>query len=107
MPGFIIGGIGVGFVLPSTQGAAMSTLPPALFSTGIAKISIARHNVVALRIAILVAVIGTPEPFNVLDAFRPVWRVEILAALGAGVAMLAVGPLRAPARAPVPAEAVA
>jgi len=43
----------------------------------------------------------------VLDAFRPVWRLEILAALGAGIAMLAVGPLRAPAVAPVPAEVAA
>jgi hypothetical protein len=85
----------------------MATLPPALFSTGTAKISMARQIGAALGIAILVAVIGTPEPGHVLDAFRPVWRVEILAALGAGIAMLAVGPLRAPARAPAPAEAVA
>src|SRR5436190_9718542 len=38
LPGVVVGGIGVGFVLPSVQGAAMSTLPPALFSTGTAKI---------------------------------------------------------------------
>jgi EmrB/QacA subfamily drug resistance transporter len=107
MPGFIIGGIGVGFVLPSTQGAAMATLPPALFSTGTAKISMARQIGAALGIALLVAGIGTPEPGHVLDAFRPVWRVEILAALGAGIAMLAVGPLRAPVRAPATVEAVA
>jgi EmrB/QacA subfamily drug resistance transporter len=103
MPGFVVGGIGVGFVLPSVQGAAMSTLPPALFSTGTAKISMARQIGAALGIAILVAVIGTPEPGHVVDAFKPVWRVEILAALGAGVAMLLVGPLRAPAPALAPA----
>jgi hypothetical protein len=85
----------------------MATLPPALFSTGTAKISMARQIGAALGIAILVAVIGTPEPGHVLDAFRPVWRVEILAALGAGIAMLAVGPLRAPVRAPATVEAVA
>ena len=102
MPGIIVGGIGVGFVLPSTQGAAMSTLPPALFSTGTAKISMARQIGAALGIALLVAVIGTPEPGHVIDAFKPVWRVEVLAALGAVVAMLLVGPLRAPAAAPVP-----
>jgi EmrB/QacA subfamily drug resistance transporter len=107
MPGFVLGGIGVGFVLPSTQGAAMSTLPPALFSTGTAKISMARQIGAALGIALLVAVIGTPEPGHVLDAFRPVWRLEILAALAAGVAMLAVGPLRAPASAPQVAEVAA
>ena len=107
MPGIIVGGIGVGFVLPSTQGAAMSTLPPALFSTGTAKISMARQIGAALGIAILVAVIGTPSPGHVVEAFQPVWRVEILTCLAAGVAMLAVGPLRAPVRAPATAEAVA
>src|SRR5204862_4447502 len=71
MPGIIVGGIGVGFVLPSTQGAAMSTLPPALFSTGTAKISMARQIGAALGIALLVAVIGTPEPGHVIDAFKP------------------------------------
>ena len=107
MPGFVLGGIGVGFVLPSVQGAAMSTLPPALFSTGTAKISMARQIGAALGIAILVAVIGTPSPGHVVEAFQPVWRVEILAALGAGIAMLLVGPLRAPAAALAPAEAAA
>ena len=103
LPGMVLGGIGVGFVLPSTQGAAMSTLPPALFSTGTAKISMARQIGAALGIALLVAVIGTPEPGHVIEAFRPVWRVEILTALAAGIAMLSVGPLRAPAAVPATA----
>ena len=67
----------------------------------------ARQIGAALGIALLVAVIGTPAPGHVVEAFRPVWRLEILAALGAGIAMLAVGPLRAPAVAPVPAEVAA
>jgi MFS family permease len=107
LPGMAVGGMGVGFVLPSVQGAAMSTLPPALFSTGTAKISMARQIGAALGIAILVAVIGVPGPGHVVEAFQPVWRVELLTCLAAGVAMLAVGPLRAPARAPVAAEVAA
>jgi EmrB/QacA subfamily drug resistance transporter len=103
LPGFTIGGIGVGFVLPSVQGAAMATLPPTLFSTGTAKIAMARQIGAALGIAILVAVIGTPSAGHVVDAFKPIWRVEVLTCLAAGIAMLAVGPLRAPA--PVPATA--
>jgi hypothetical protein len=85
------------------QGAAMATLPPTLFSTGTAKITMARQIGAALGIAILVAVIGTPSPGHVVEAFQPVWRVEILSCLAAGVAMLAVGPLRAPVAAPVAA----
>jgi MFS family permease len=107
LPGMAIGGMGVGFVLPSVQGAAMATLPPALFSTGTAKISMARQIGAALGIAILVAVIGVPSPGHVVEAFRPVWTVELLTALAAGVAMLAVGPLRSPAPAPASAPAAA
>jgi len=107
LPGMVIGGMGVGFVLPSVQGAAMATLPPALFSTGTAKISMARQIGAALGIAILVAVIGTPTAGHVVEAFQPVWRVEALTCLAAGIAMLAVGPLRAPARVAAPVEAAA
>jgi hypothetical protein len=85
----------------------MATLPPTLFSTGTAKISMARQIGAALGIAILVAVIGTPSAGHVVDAFKPVWRVEVLTCLAAGIAMLAVGPLRAPARVPAPAGSAA
>jgi MFS family permease len=107
LPGMAVGGMGVGFVLPSAQGAAMATLPPELFSTGTAKITMARQIGAALGIAILVAVIGVPSAGHVVAAFQPVWRVELITCAAAGVAMLAVGPLRAPARARVAAEATA
>jgi EmrB/QacA subfamily drug resistance transporter len=107
LPGMVTGGMGVGFVLPSVQGAAMSTLPPGLFSTGTAKISMARQIGAALGIALLVAVIGTPSPGHVVDAFQPVWTLELFTCLAAGIAMLAVGPLRAPAPVAVAAEAAA
>jgi len=105
LPAMALGGIGVGMVLPSVQGAAMATLPPALFSTGTAKITMSRQVGAALGIAILVAVIGTPSAGNVVEAFQPVWRVELIAALAAGGAMLAVG--RGHATAPVPAAVTA
>ena len=107
LPGIVVGGMGVGLVLPSVQGAAMATLPPALFSTGTAKITMARQIGAALGIAILVAVIGTPSAGHVIEAFQPVWRVEVLTCLAAGIAMLAVGPLRSPANVPVPAASAA
>jgi EmrB/QacA subfamily drug resistance transporter len=107
LPGTALGGIGVGLVLPSVQGAAMATLPPALFSTGTAKITMSRQIGAALGIAILVAVIGTPSPGHVVEAFQPVWRVELLTALAAGAAMLAVGRRRVAAPAPAPAPVAA
>src|SRR3954454_22072715 len=100
LPGMALGGIAVGLVRPSVQGAAMATLPPELFSTGTAKITMARQVGAALGIALLVAVIGTPTAGHVVEAFQPVWRVELFAALAAGGAMLAIGRSRAPAHVP-------
>ncbi len=54
----VIGGFGVGLVLPSMAGAAFGGLPPALMSTGIAVFSVARQVGSALGVALLVAVLG-------------------------------------------------
>lgn len=58
LPGMLIGGTGVGLVLPSMAGAAFGGLPPALLSTGIAVFSVARQVGSALGVALLVAVLG-------------------------------------------------
>lgn len=58
LPGMIIGGAGVGLVLPSMAGAAFGGLPPQLMSTGIAVFSVARQVGSALGVALLVAVLG-------------------------------------------------
>ena len=47
----------------------MATLPPALFATGSAKITMARQIGAALGVAMLVAVLGTPSPADVVEAF--------------------------------------
>lgn len=58
LPGMLIGGAGVGLVLPSMAGAAFGGLPPTLLSTGIAVFSVARQVGSALGVALLVAVLG-------------------------------------------------
>jgi EmrB/QacA subfamily drug resistance transporter len=101
LPGFVLGGMGVGFVLPSAQGAAAATLPATRLATGTALITMARQIGAALGVAILVAVIGTPSPSHVVEAFQPVWRLELFTVLAAGVAMVLVGRVGAPLPAPV------
>lgn len=98
LPGMLIGGIGVGLVIPSLTGAVAATLPPARLATGIAVQTTGRQLGSALGFAILIAVLGTPH--SAAD-FNSGWRFMLAASLLAGLSLLAVG--RAPARAGVEA----
>ena len=57
----MIGGVGVGLMIPSLTGAVASTLAPARLATGIAVQTTGRQIGSALGFAILVAVLGTPH----------------------------------------------
>ncbi|HEY2282543.1 MAG TPA: MFS transporter [Solirubrobacteraceae bacterium] len=100
LPGMLIGGIGVGLVIPSLTGAVAATLPPARLATGIAVQTTGRQLGSALGFAILIAVLGTPQ--SAAD-FNDGWWFMLAAGLLAGISLLAVG--RAPARASVGAAA--
>jgi EmrB/QacA subfamily drug resistance transporter len=105
LPGMLLGGAGVGFVIPSMFSAATSTLPPARFATGTAITSMSRQIGVALGVATLVAVLGTPSPGEALARFQDGWAVMLVAAIAAAVAFAALGPSEAtvPATAAEPA----
>jgi len=94
LPGMLIGGAGVGFVNPSLAGAATAQLPPARLATGSAVLTMARQLGSALGVALVVAVLGTPSPSEVVDAFDSCWWLMVGAAAGSAVAFAAVGPLR-------------
>jgi hypothetical protein len=102
LPGLILTGIGVGFTLPSLNSAAAASLPPARFATGAAVLTMSRQLGIALGVAVLVAVIGTPAPGAALDAFREGWAFQIAAALAGAAAGLAIG-VAGPALSPAPA----
>src|SRR3954454_3987355 len=107
LPGMLIGGAGVGLVIPSAFSAATATLPPQRFATGTAITSMSRQIGVALGIAILVAVLGTPSPADAVDRFADGWGVMVAAALGAALAFAAIGARREQAVAPLPEAAPA
>jgi MFS family permease len=106
LPGFVIGGIGVGLVIPTLSGAAAAALPPHRFATGSAVFGMSRQLGSALGVALLVAVVGTPAPADAVDAFRNgVFLViggGLLTALAAA-AMGRVNVLGAPSAATAPA----
>lgn len=94
LPAQLLGGTGVGLVLPTLSAAATGPLPPARFSTGTAVLGMSRQLGSALGVAILVAIIGTRSPASVLSGFQGGWTFMIGAALAAGIVLLSVGPVR-------------
>jgi EmrB/QacA subfamily drug resistance transporter len=101
LPGMMIGGVGVGLMIPSLTGAVAATLAPERLATGIAVQTTGRQIGSALGFAILVAVLGTPH-----DAgdFNAAWEFMMAASLLAGITLVAIG--RAPSHA-ASAQAVA
>jgi hypothetical protein len=95
LPGMLIGGAGVGFVNPALAGAATAQLPPARLATGSAVLTMSRQFGSALGVALLVAVLGTPSPAEVVDTFDDAWWMMVAAAFGSAAAFSQVGSLRA------------
>jgi len=103
LPAQLIGGTGVGLVLPTLSAAATGPLPPARFATGTAVLGMSRQLGSALGVAVLVAIVGTPAPSAALGAFRNGWTFIVASALTAGVVLLSVGPVEIGAAEPVSA----
>jgi MFS family permease len=105
LPGLIIGGAGVGLVIPTITGAGASSLPPQRFATGAAVLTMGRQIGVALGVAVLVAILsGTGTD---LTGFHAGWLAGVGGALAAAVAFAALGPPQpraAPAAAGVAAQ---
>ncbi|WP_405137373.1 MFS transporter [Nocardia sp. NBC_01388] len=99
--GMLLTGLGVGLTMPTSFAAGTAGLPPQRFATGSAVLSMAKQIGLAVGVAILVAVLGTPiGPDATLTAFQHGWYVIAGAAVAAGV----IGPA---ARLPRPAGAQA
>jgi MFS family permease len=90
LPGMLLTGIGVGLTLPTFMSTGASALPPHAFATGSAVVNMLRQVGLAVGVAVLVAVIGTPHTgAEQLSAFQHGWIViasaSLLAAIAGGV----------------------
>jgi EmrB/QacA subfamily drug resistance transporter len=90
--GMLLTGVGVGLTLPTFMATGASSLPPQSFATGSAVVNMLRQVGLAVGVAVLVAVLGTPgSPAAALTAFQHGWEmiagVSLIAAL-AGVVLL-------------------
>jgi EmrB/QacA subfamily drug resistance transporter len=99
LPGTLMTGAGVGLTLPTFMATGASSLPPQSFATGSAVVNMLRQVGLAVGVAILIAVIGTPATRSAsLSAFQAGWvviaSVSVVAAL-AGAVLLRRGGQRA------------
>jgi EmrB/QacA subfamily drug resistance transporter len=103
LPGMLLGGAGVGFVIPTLASAVAASLPPSRFATGSAIYGMTRQFGIALGVAVLIAVLGTPRGGEILGSFRSGWEVIAGIAFASAIAAAAIGRLRA---APVQARPI-
>jgi EmrB/QacA subfamily drug resistance transporter len=105
LPGQLIGGAGVGLVIPTLTGAGASSLAPERFATGAAVLTMGRQIGAALGVALLVAVLGTSA--TTAADFHTAWLITVAGAVATGLAMAALGPAaRRVVAAPAGAEPV-
>jgi hypothetical protein len=108
LPGLVLIGVGVGLALPTMMASATSELPPENFATGSAVVNMLRQVGLAIGVAVLVAVLGTPSgEHTVLDAFDHAWLVAAAFAAAGALASLAILGVRRPAPHAAPTRALA
>jgi len=74
--GIALTGIGVGLTFPTLMGVSAASLPPSSFATGSGVINMIRQAAMAVGVAILVAVVGTPSSLNErIAAFHRGWWI--------------------------------
>jgi MFS family permease len=89
LPSMLVGGAGVGLALPTILSTGTADLPADRSATGSAVVNMSRQIGAVLGIAVFVAVLGTPAPVEIRDAFTAAWVV--LAAIGVLAAVVAIG----------------
>jgi EmrB/QacA subfamily drug resistance transporter len=98
LPGFMLGGAGVGMVLGALPAAVTASLPPSRFATGTAVFGMSRQLGSAIGVAALVALLDDSlQGGNLLAGLQRGWWFSLLAGLGTAALALAFGPVGAPA----------
>jgi MFS family permease len=105
LPGTLIGGFGVGLILPAITALAASTLPPARLATGIGVQTTFRQIGAALGLASFVAIVGSSTLTTKSD-FDGSWLFMAVASAAAGLVLVPLLRQRSRIVAEAPASAV-
>jgi EmrB/QacA subfamily drug resistance transporter len=93
LPGWLIGGVGVGFAFPTIISAATADLPPARAATGSAVVTMSRQIGLVFGVSVFVAVLGTPHGYPAAHhAFQNAWWVIAAASWLGAVAATGMTP---------------
>ena len=93
LPGWLIGGMGVGFAFPTIISAATADLPPARSATGSAVVTMSRQVGLVLGVSAFVAIVGAPHGFSAVhQAYQHAWLAITGLAVVAGAAGLGMTP---------------
>ncbi len=103
LPGFMLGGVGVGLTLGTLPAAATAALPAGRFATGSAVFGMARQLGSAIGVAVLIALLDSAGT-DLLGGLRHGWWFSLGAGLGTAALAVSIGRIGAPAAAPAPAK---
>jgi EmrB/QacA subfamily drug resistance transporter len=104
LPGWLLGGIGVGLALPTILSAATSDLPATRAATGSAVVNMSRQIGTVLGVSMLVAIVGSPASYGAAHAgFQHIcWAIAVCAAVCVPAAIGMTPRIRAVAAVAVP-----
>jgi NTE family protein len=91
LPGMVILGVGAGITFPVVGSAAVAEVTGGRFATATGINSIARQLGAVLGVALLVAIVGTPAPAEVADAFDRGWIFATGCFVATALGALAIG----------------
>lgn len=96
LPGWLIGGAGVGFALPNILSSATADLPATLAATGSALVNMSRQIGTVLGVSLVVAALGTPTTYlEAHAAFTDAWWLLAGVAVAAAVTAVRMTPAAA------------
>jgi EmrB/QacA subfamily drug resistance transporter len=89
LPGWLVGGAGVGFALPNILSSATADLPATQAATGSAVVNMSRQIGTVLGVSLVVAVLGSPLSYTAAHTVfvRAWWLLAAAAVLAAATAV--------------------
>lgn len=103
LPGWVLGGVGVGLAMPNLMAGGTHDLHPTQSATGSAIVTMSRQIGFVIGVSVLFAIVGDRQGVAATDAFVQTWWVAAAVLVLAAVAALGMAPRRVAPPVEVPA----